>query len=147
MSSETPLERYIVFGYKTVGKKWRRRIEVSRFYHSGPVRGVKPFFEARVGKGHIASFLDSISAQYKRISDNIIVVYGSDPDYYIRRTIVYTGIRQYIDPGAYEIRELVAKMSEIETVFWYSKLIYAYENSGYWGVYRVAKSFRTLYRI
>lgn len=147
MSDKTPIQRYIVFGYKTVGKKKRRRVEVTRFYLSEPVKGVKPFFEARVGRDQMIAFLNSLSVQYEQLGPSVIAVQGNDPDYYIRRVVIYAGLRQHINSGVHEIRELVAKMGEVEAVFWYTKFLDAYENSGFWGVYRVAKSFRTLYRL
>lgn len=147
MSDKTSLQRYIVFGYKTVGKKKRRRVEVVRFYMSEPVRGVKPFFEARVGKDQVIAFLNSLSVQYEQLGPSVIAIQGNDPDYHIRRAVIYAGLRQHINSGVHEIRELVAKMSEVEAVFWYTKFLDAYENNGFWGVYRVAKSFRTLYKL
>lgn len=147
VSDKTSLQRYIVFGYKTVGKKNRRKVEVARFYLSEPVKGVKPFFEARAGKDQIIAFLNILSVQYELLGPSVIAVQGSDPDFYVRRAVVYAGLRQHIDSSIHEIRELVARMSEVEAVFWYTKFLDAYENRGFWGVYRVAKSFRTLYRL
>lgn len=141
------LRRYIVFSGKRIGKKNRRYVNISLIYTSEPKRGLNPVFEARVDRDYTIAFLNSISAPYRVLGDNLVVIEGSDPDTYLRRLVVYSGVRQFTTPSSPILTDIVTRLSEIEALFWYSKLTEAYEDRGYWGVYRVAKAFRTLYRI
>ncbi|MDK6028878.1 hypothetical protein QPL79_05835 [Ignisphaera sp. 4213-co] len=145
--TEAVVARYLVFRSRRVGKKYRRSVEVVQIYFSEPRKGLDPIFEARVGKEYIKSFLDSLSAPQRVVGDSVIVVEGRDPDAYIRRLVIYAGTRQFMVSSSPRLVEVVSKLGELESIFWYSKFVDAYERNGYWGVYRVAKAFRTLHRL
>jgi hypothetical protein len=141
------IQRLIIFGKKKIGKTHRRFIDVMRIYLSQPVRKVKPYFEARIGKETTKLALDWFKAKYEDKGE-FLVVSGVDVDEKIRRLIVFSGVRQAVDEGLGKLLlELVASMNEVEVLFWFSRFINTYQNGGYWDVYRVAKSFRILYRI
>ena len=142
---ERGLTRYLVFAKRRVGKKNKRVVDVVRVYPYMPRVGAKPVFEARVGKEYVVAFLDALSIPHKPLAEDVVEVDGEDPDFHLRRVVIYAGVRQHLPDGR-GLAELVAKLSEIESVFWYSKFVEAFER-GYWEVYRVAKSFRTLYRL
>ncbi|MEM1610943.1 MAG: hypothetical protein QXQ57_04770 [Sulfolobales archaeon] len=146
MGKEYSIERYLVFSSKKVGKKIKRLVDVVRIYPYRPVERGKPLFEARVGRDYVVAFLNALSAPYK-IYNNVIIVEGEDPDYYVRRLVIYTGVKQFLEAVPRELMDIAVNASEIEAVFWYSKFVEAYENIGYWGVYRVAKALRTIYRL
>lgn len=140
------IERYLVFTRRRVGKSRNKSVDVARIYLASPGRG-RPFFEARVSKEVVKNALDSLGLKYEDEGD-VMVLYGEDIDEKIRRLVVFTGVRQTTDSfiGG-ELVELVSSMGEVEILFWFSRFIDAYDNGGYWDVYRVAKSFKVLYRI
>lgn len=146
MRREATVQRYIVFTSKRVGKKVRRSVDVSCVYLSEPGRGVDPAFEGRVSKDYVVAFLNSIAAPHRFIGENTVVIESEDPDSYLRRLVVYLGVRQH-SADSPDPAEVVRVLSEIEVLFWYSKLLDAYERVGYWGVYRVAKAFRIIHRL
>ncbi|MEM1982522.1 MAG: hypothetical protein QXZ63_02525 [Sulfolobales archaeon] len=146
MSRGPLIQRYVVFTSKLVGRKSRRRVDVSYMYLSEPVRGSNPIFEARVGKDYVKAFLSGIAAPYNLIGEDILVLEGEDPDTYLRRLVVYSGVRQHIN-NSVDLAGTVQGLNEVEVLFWYSRFLEAYEEVGYWGVYRVAKAFRLLYRV
>ena len=141
------VQRVIVFGRKKVGKVHRRYVDVMKVYLDQPARGVKPLFEARVGKEIVKLALERFKAEYED-KGRLLLVVGADVDEKLRKLVVFSGVRQTVDGhlGKY-LSEVVASMSEFEAIFWYSRFISSYERGGYWDVYRVAKSFRILYRI
>jgi hypothetical protein len=136
--------RYLVFAKRRAGKK-KRAVDVVRIYPYAPVAGVRPIFEAQVSREYVFAVMKSLSIPHEALSENVVEVAGEDPDFHLRRLVIYTGVRQHL-PNGRALAELVAKLSEVESVFWYSKFVEAFER-GYWEVYRVAKSFRTLYRL
>ncbi|MEM4003605.1 MAG: hypothetical protein QXM43_04815 [Desulfurococcaceae archaeon] len=146
MGRESLIQRYIVFSSKRIGKKIRRGIDVSYVYLSEPVKGVDPVFEARVGRDYVIAFLNSVDTPYRLINNRVAVLESEDPDTYLRRLVVYLGVRQHMKNSA-NLIEIVQNLSEIESLFWYSRFLEAYDRIGYWGVYRVAKAFRLLYRV
>lgn len=141
------IQRFIIFGKKKIGKTQRRFIDIMRIYLSQPVREVKPYFEARIGKETTKLALDRFKTIYEDKGE-FLTVSGSDADEKIRRLTVFSGVRQTVDEGLGKpLLELVASMNEVEVLFWFSRFINTYQNGGYWGVYRVAKSFKILYRV
>jgi hypothetical protein len=141
------IQRWIVFGKKRVGKTHRRYIDVMRIYLSQPVEKVKPYFEARIGKETTKLALDWLKVEYNDQGE-FLVVSGSDVDDKLRRLVVFSGVRQTVNESLGKpLLEFVASLNEIEALFWFSRFINTYQKGGYWDVYRVAKSFKILYRI
>jgi hypothetical protein len=141
------IQRVIVFGKKRVGKVHRRYVDVMRIYLGQPIKEVKPLFEARISREVVKLALERFKADFE---DNgaFLMLSGEDVDEKVRRLVVFGGARQTVDESlGRPILEIVASMNEVEVLFWYSRFIDAYERGGYWDVYRIAKSLRTLYRI
>jgi len=141
------IQRVIVFGKKRVGKVHRRYVDVMRIYLSQPIKEVKPLFEARIRGEVVKLALERFKADFE---DNgaFLMLSGEDVDEKVRRLVVFGGARQTVDESlGRPLLEIVASMNEVEVLFWYSRFIDAYERGGYWDVYRIAKSLRTLYRI
>lgn len=139
--------RVITFGRKKVGKAYRRYVDCVKIYLGQPARRVKPFFEARVGRDTTKMAVEYLKVKYDD-RGNFLVLYGGDVDERVRRLVVFSGVRQAVDSLlGRELLELVESMGEFELLFWYSRFINAYEGGNYWDVYRVAKSFKVLYRL
>ncbi|MEM0240917.1 MAG: hypothetical protein QXP29_05595 [Candidatus Nezhaarchaeales archaeon] len=139
--------RTVVFGRKRIGKARRRYVDCIKIYLSMPVKKSKPFFEARIDRDSTKMALESFKAKYDDRGD-FLILHGDDVDEALRKLIVYCGVRQTVNSllGA-EVLEIVNCMGEVELLFWYSRFINAYDRGSYWDVYRVAKAFRTLYRV
>lgn len=136
----------ISFGTRRVGKKYRRVVDVSRFYFSTSLAPkAEPVFEARVARDVVLNALEELRIPFIRRVDGVIEIY-SDVDF---KKVVFSGVRQFLGNGvrARSWLELIGTMSDLEILFWYTKFLYLYEKVGYWGVYRVAKSIWTLYRL
>lgn len=141
------LHRIIVFGKKKIGRVYRRYVDNIRIYLSSPSKEEKPFFEARIDKDTIKMAIEHFKAKYDDKGD-FLILYGDGIDEKIRRIVVYSGVRQTLNSLLGKtLLEIVDSMGELEILFWYSRFINAYERGNYWDVYRVAKSFRTLYRL
>jgi hypothetical protein len=141
------IQRVIVFGKKRIGKVHKRYVDVMRIYLGQPVKDVKPLFEARIGKEVAKLALERFKAVFEDKGE-FLIVGGEDVDEKVRRLVVFGGARQTVNELlGRPLLEVVASMGEVEVLFWYSRFIDAYERGGYWDVYRVAKSLRTLYRI
>jgi len=112
MGRESLIQRYIVFSSKRIGKKIRRGIDVSYVYLSEPVKGVDPVFEARVGRDYVIAFLNSVDTPYRLINNRVAVLESEDPDTYLRRLVVYLGVRQHMKNSA-NLIEIVQNLSEI----------------------------------
>jgi len=141
------IQRVIIFGKKRVGKVHRRYVDVMRIYLGQPIKEVKPLFEARISREVAKLALKRFKADFE---DNgaFLMLSGEEVDEKVRRLVVFGGARQTVDESlGRPILETVASMNEVEVLFWYSRFIDAYERGGYWDVYRIAKSLRTLYRI
>jgi hypothetical protein len=141
------IQRVIVFGKKRVGKVHRRYVDVMRIYLGQPIKEVKPLFEARINREVAKLALKRFKADFE---DNgvFLLLSGEDVDERVRRLVVFGGARQTVDESlGRPLLEIAASMNEVEVLFWYSRFIDAYERGGYWDVYRVAKSLRTLYRL
>ena len=141
------MQRVIVFGRRKIGKVRRRYVDVMKLYLDMPVKGVKPLFEARVGKDVVKLALGRFKVEYED-KGRYLFVSGEDADGNLRRLVVFSGVRQAVDEhlGRY-LLDIVSSMAEVELIFWYSRFISTYERGGYWDVYRVAKSLRILYRV
>ncbi len=141
------IQRVIVFGKKRVGKVHRRCVDVMRIYLGQPIKEVKPLFEARISREVVKLALERFKTDFED-SGVFLMLSGEDVDEKVRRLVVFGGARQTVDESlGRPILEIVASMNEVEVLFWYSRFIDAYERGGYWDVYRIAKSLRTLYRI
>jgi len=145
MSGE--IQRIITFGKKKVGKVHRRYVDVIRIYLGLPVKGVKPFFEARISKETAKLALEHLKANFED-NGNYLIVKGENVDEVIRRFVIFSGTRQTVNELlGRPLLEIVASMGEVESLFWYSRFINAYEKGNYWDVNRVAKSIKILYRL
>jgi len=137
----------IVFSFKKVGKKHRRSINVARFFLGSLISAKsKPIFEARVSKDIILNVLEKLNMRFSSLGEDALEIY-SDTDF--RKIVVYTGVRQFMKNStkARDWLEVVEAMGDLEVLFWYTKFLYSFERIGYWGVYRVAKSITTLYKL
>jgi hypothetical protein len=144
---EDGIYRVLVFGRRKVGSTRKRYVDTVKVYLDRPVKGVKPLFEARIGKEVVKLALDRFNASYMDRGIYMILS-GENVDESIRRFVVFSGVRQTANEfSGKHLLEIVASMGEIEVLFWHSKFVGSYERGGYWDVYRVAKSFKTLYRI
>ncbi|QGR19701.1 hypothetical protein [Stygiolobus azoricus] len=133
------------FSTRRVGKQ-RRPVEVVHFYSS---YGVKDF-HAYCERGVISSFLERVNADVRRgRKGGTIYLEGDRADDLFRRLIILAACRQCTRSQAKipEIAEKVASLGEVATLFWYSRVLEEYEKRGFWGVCRVARAFRVLYRI
>ena len=141
------IARYIRFSTKTVGRKYRRKVPLALFFLTPrePRKRTKPLFEARVGRDLLLNALNKLRIEY-RDHGKLITIKG-EPSF--QRLIVYAGVRQFLtdDQSGADLLDIMAQLGEVETLFWATKFVEAYEYSGYWGVYRVAKAFRILHRL
>jgi len=143
MSQELSPIALIAFASKKVGKKYRRSIEVARFYiEVNYTLKARPIFESRVTKDTLLNALEKMNTIFTNHENNVIKLYNEAD---LRRVIVFTGVRQFIaNPDWIDI---VKAMSDLEVLFWSTKFSYLYERIGYWGMYRVAKAIAILYRL
>jgi hypothetical protein len=143
MSQELSPIALIAFASKKVGKKYRRSIEVARFYiEVNYTLKTRPIFESRVTKDTLLNALEKMNTIFTNHENNVIKLYNEAD---LRRVIVFTGVRQFIvNPDWIDI---VKAMSDLEVLFWSTKFSYLYERIGYWGMYRVAKAIAILYRL
>jgi len=143
MNQELSPIALIAFASKKVGKKYRRSIEVARFYiEVNYTLKTRPIFESRVTKDTLLNALEKMNTIFTNHENNVIKLYNEAD---LRRVIVFTGVRQFIaNPDWIDI---VKAMSDLEVLFWSTKFSYLYERIGYWGMYRVAKAIAILYRL
>jgi hypothetical protein len=137
----------IIFASKRAGKKYRRSIEVARFYPSASYAPkARPVFEARIDRDTLLNALEKLNIEFVNRGGNIVELYN-DSDF--RRAIVFAAVRQILaSPSkAREWVEVVKAMSDLEVLFWFTKFSYHHERVGYWGVYRVAKAITVLYKL
>jgi hypothetical protein len=147
MIQEQPPIAIAVFSVKRVGKKYRRNIEVTRFYiGTSYTPNTKPVFEARVSRDMLLNALEKLGIAFTNRRDSVVELY-SEADF--RRAIVFAGVRQFIvsSSKARDWIDIVKAMSDLEVLFWFTKLSYMHERSGYWGMYRVSKAITTLYKL
>ncbi len=132
------------FTFRKARKK-NGMIEVTHFYASyGKV------FHARCEHSVIFSFIERLNGKIRRSkTGKTIHLEGNRAEDIFRRLIIFAGSRQCIrkETKIIELAETIASLGEFETIFWYNKILEGYESRGYWGVCRVAKAFRILYRI
>lgn len=143
----TELYRVITFGRRRIGKVHKRYVDVVKIYLGSLVKGGKPFFEARIDRDVAKMAIEYLKAKYDD-KGGFMILYGEDVDEKIRKIVVYSGVRQTVNSLLGKtLLETVDSMGELELLFWYSRFINAYSRGNYWDVYRVAKSFKILYRI
>lgn len=137
---------FIVFDKKKIGKK-KVPVEVTKIYLSPPSKRLKPIFQARVGKDLVLNALRRLGYEFEDKA-SYTVISGANAGYALRKLVVYTGVRQFLDEklGA-ELLYMIRDMPEPELLFWFSRFLTAFDRGGFWDVYRVAKSFRILYRL
>ena len=107
-------------------------------------------FHARCEKGVIISFIERMNGHIRRSkTGKTLYIEGNEAEDLFRRLVILAGCRQCIrsENKVAEIAEIVARLGEFETLFWYSKTIERYESHGYLGVCRIARAFRALYGI
>jgi len=143
MSQELSPIALIAFASKRVGKKYRRNIDVARFYTEvNYTLKARPIFESRVTKDVLLNALEKMNIVFTNHENNVIKLYNEAD---LRRVIVFTGVRQFIaNPDWIDV---IKAMSDLEVLLWSTKFSYLYERIGYWGMYRVAKAIATLYRL
>ena len=141
------IHRIVALSKKKIGKVHKRYVDIVRIYLGSPIKEEKPFFEARIDKETVKMTIEHFKAKYDDKGD-FLILYGDNIDEKIRRIIVYSGVRQTMNSLLGKaLLEVIDSMGELEILFWYSRFINAYDRGNYWDVYRVAKSFRTLYRL
>lgn len=141
------ISRVIVFSKRRVGKVRKRYVDSIKVYLGSPLKGGKPLFEARVDRDTVKAALEYFNAEYDD-RGGFLVMYGENVDEKIRKTVVFSGVRQTVNGSlGRTVLEIVNSMGELELLFWYSRFINAYDRGNYWDVHRVAKSFKVLYRI
>ena len=138
---------------KALRFRWRKTgksgslAEYVYFYERMPGSRV---FHARCKKRVINSFINRLNGHVRRSkSGKTIYIEGNGAEDLFRRSMILAGCSQYTrsETKVAEIVGVVAGLGEFETLFWYSKMVEAYEKEGYWGVCRVARAFRTLYEV
>jgi len=138
----------IIFGKKRVGsKRYRRSIEVARFFiGTGYTPKARPAFESRVSRDILVNALERFNINFNSRGRRIIELYN-EADF--RRAVVFAGVRQILasSSSASDWIDIVRAMNDLEVLLWYTKFTYHHERTGYWGVYRVAKAIRTLYKL
>lgn len=139
--------RELVLRFSTRRKGYHGKpVEIVHFY--SPVGG--KVFHARCERGVILSFLERVNESVRKSkTGKTIYLEGSGAEGLFRKLIILAGCKQCTRATSkiLEVMEAVAGLGEFETIFWYSNMIKEYERSGYWGVCRVARAFRILYRI
>ncbi len=143
---ETVERRVIIrFSTRRIGKHGRPA-EVAHFHSSTSGK----VFHARCERGVISSFLERVNgaARWSKTRKTVYLE-GARAEELLRKLVILVGCRQCTRDQSKipEIAEVVASLGEFETIFWYSKILEEYEKRGFWGVCRVAKAFRVLYRI
>jgi len=138
-----PARGVIRFSTRKVGERGRLA-EVAHFYSPG---GGK-VFHAYCERGVIYSFLERVGCKAKG-RGRVLYLEGDGAADVFRRLAVLAGARQSVRVPAkvQDIAEAVAGLGELELIFWYSRMVEEHERNGYWGVCRVARAFRTVYRV
>lgn len=137
------------FTIRRIGRG-KRPVEVAHFY--SPYGG--KVFHAYCERGVVSSFIERIiytfnsNVERSRTGKSIYLEGGKAEDIF-RRLVILAGCTQSvrIRTKIVEVAESVAGLGEVETIFWYNKMLEEYEKRGYWGACRVAKAFRVIYRI
>ena len=134
------------FRWKKAGKSGRMA-EYVYFYERMPGSRV---FHARCKKGVIINFINRVNGHIRRSkSGKTIYIEGNGAEDLFRRLAIIAGCSQCTrsEIKVAEIIGVVAGLGELETLFWYSKMVETYEKNSYWGVCRVARAFKTLYEV
>ncbi len=140
-------EKYLIIRFSTRRAGSRRKsVEIAHFYTA---TGVK-VFQARCEPEVISSFLERIGWNVKRSSSGkTMYLEGAQAEDLFRKLVILAGCRQCsrVSSKILSIADAIVDLGEIETFFWYNKMVEEYERKGFWGVCRVAKAFKVLYRI
>ncbi|ADM27559.1 hypothetical protein Igag_0729 [Ignisphaera aggregans DSM 17230] len=139
-------EKIFTIRFFTRSRKHRNPIEVVYFYDNIGSRVFSAYCEYDV----VSSFLERFDASVKRSrSGKTIYLEGPQAEDIFRRLVIFTGFRQCVKSSskALQLGDAIVGIGEFEAIFWYSKIVNAYENEGFWGVCRIAKAFRILHRI
>jgi hypothetical protein len=144
---ETP---YVKVEFRTKvrdGKQYEIARVMERFGgspYSDVIRG-------RCYKGLVIDLLDQLNWLSFRATktDNVIYISGSDAKVVMRYVAILVGFMHCTkDPYKYvDLMYEVAGLSECESIFWFSRLVEAYESKRRQSMCRVVKAFRILYRI
>jgi len=129
----------------------------------GPVEAVHMYdrtgsrvFHARCSRSALMNFIERLissntfNAQVERSrSGKTLGLVGNGAEDLFRRIAVFAGVAQCTRSSSkiLDAADVLAGLGEFEAVFWYTKILGEYERRGFWGVCRVARSFRTLYGI
>jgi len=107
---------------------------------------VAPTFEARVDRYVALRMVEELCGAYEKVSENVYRFSCERTNY--EKLVVALGVRQFIDGGrAPELLDAVKALSLIESIFWYSRFVEAYNYGSRRDIRRVAKAFRILYRV
>jgi len=141
------VDKQIILRFLT-RKSERRGIsrEIVYFYNSSWGK----MFHALCERGVISSFLERVGAKVRKSrTGKTLYLDGSSSEDIARRLIILAANRQCVKEASRipDLANALTNISELEAVFWYSRIIDEYERNGYWGVCRVARAFRVIYRI
>jgi hypothetical protein len=121
--------------------------DVAQIYLDNPASG-RPFFSARVAKLEIIRFFERLRARFEDRGDYLFFESGED-DETLRRLVIFMGVRQsYKAIGEYQmlrLMDMVRGLTAVESLFWFSRFMDAYDWSPWMRVLRVAKAFKVLY--
>jgi len=141
-----------VLRFTTRKKRSRDSVEAVYMYdHTG-----SRVFHAYCSRSALTNFIERLissnmfNAQIERSrSGKTLRLVGSGAEDVFRRVAVFAGVAQCTRSSSkiIDAADIIAGLGEFEAVFWYTKILGEFERRGFWGVCRVAKSFRTLYRI
>jgi len=134
----------VLFTLRRRGRSGRRS-EVAHFY--GPTGG--KIFEAYTERALLRGLLSLVNghSNYVRLTRGGIILEGARGEDLFHKLIIMAGVRQCVQQQDQlpALADAIAKLGAFETLFWYSKIVEAYERMGYWGVCRVARAFRILH--
>ena len=130
----------------TFRKNLRDR-EITQIYLANPT-SQRPFFSANVAKSEVIKFLKRSHTRFEDHGDFLFFESGED-DEMLRRLVIFLGVRQSFRAfGEYQLLrliDLVRVLTAVESLFWFSRFMRAYDWSPRMKVLRVAKAFKVLY--
>ncbi|MEM0368973.1 MAG: hypothetical protein QXN57_05980 [Desulfurococcaceae archaeon] len=83
--------RVIVFSRKKLGKIHKHYTDCIKIYLSYPIKNIKPFFEARIGRDVVKMALEHFKVGYDDKGD-YLVLYGDGLDEKFRRIVVFSAV-------------------------------------------------------
>lgn len=139
--------RVVVFSRgRTRGKYGGYPVHV-RFYLHAPVKGVKPYFEARVDRDIVVAALERFGVNYEDRGDHLILYGGDLSEKFMMLVVLCGAIHGVSSAQGWRVLDIVSRMNPFELIFWYSRFVEAYDMEGLKGVSRIARSMRILYRL